>query len=108
MGGYAPDGRLFISFRDTTHISPTKGDWVGWVGCYEDIVLGKEGQYRIRLMDNKKDADCAYPGVEVLPDGTFIVTSYGHWTEGEMPYIVSVRFKLDELDKIYQKMLKER
>ncbi|MFN9912066.1 MAG: sialidase family protein, partial [Pirellulaceae bacterium] len=34
---YAPDGRLFISFRDTTHVSPTKGVWVGWVGTYDDI-----------------------------------------------------------------------
>ena len=25
---YAPDNRLFISFRDTTLESPTKGDWV--------------------------------------------------------------------------------
>lgn len=106
-GGYAPDGRLFISFRDTTHISPTKGDWVGWVGRFEDIVSGKEGQYRVRLMDNKKDADCAYPGVEVLPDGTFIVTTYGHWTEGEMPYILSIRLKLYELDEIYQKIRKK-
>ena len=40
---YAPDGRLFISFRDTTHVSPTKGDWVGWVGTYDDIVKGKRG-----------------------------------------------------------------
>ena len=29
---YTKDGRLFISFRDTTHVSPTKGDWVGWGG----------------------------------------------------------------------------
>ena len=28
-GRYSKDGRLFISFRDTTHVSPTKGDWVG-------------------------------------------------------------------------------
>lgn len=108
VGSYAPDGRLFISFRDTTHISPTKGDWVGWVGCFEDIVMGKEGQYRVRLMDNKKNADCAYPGVEILPDGTFIATTYGHWTEGAMPYIVSIRFKLTELDEIYQKTLKAK
>ena len=80
-------------------ISPTKGDWVGWVGTYEDIVQGREGQYRVRLMDNTKGADCAYPGVEVLPDGTFVTTTYGHWTEGELPYIVSVRFKLEELDR---------
>ncbi|RBP43723.1 BNR repeat protein [Roseimicrobium gellanilyticum] len=96
---YAPDGRLFISFRDTTHVSPTKGDWVGWVGTYDDIVKGTEGQYRIRFMDNTKGADCTYPGVELLPDGTFVTTTYGHWAEGEMPWIVSVRFKLEELDK---------
>jgi len=97
-GRYAPDGRLFITFRDTTHESPTKGDWVGWVGAYEDIVNGREGQYRIRLMDNHKAADCAYPGLELLPDGTFVTTTYGHWIEGESPFIVSVRFKLEEID----------
>jgi hypothetical protein len=99
-GKYAPDGRLFISFRDQTHESPTKGDWVAWVGQYEDIVEGREGQYRVRLMDNHKSADCAYPGVEVLLDGTFVTTTYGHWSPGESPYIVSVRVKLEELDAI--------
>jgi hypothetical protein len=96
---YAPDGRLFISFRDTTHVSPTKGDWVGWVGTYDDIVQGREGQYRFRLMDNTKGSDCCYPGIELLPDGTFVTTTYGHWTQGEPPYIVSVRFKLEEVDR---------
>ena len=103
-GKYAPDGRLFISFRDTTHESPTKGDWVGWVGRYEDIARGREGQYRVRLMDNHKnsqgrDADCAYPGVEVLRDGAFVTTTYGHWIAGEPPYVVSVRLTLKELDE---------
>jgi hypothetical protein len=42
--------------------------------------------------------DCAYPPVEILPDGTIVTTTYGHWTEGEAPYIVSVRLKLAELD----------
>ncbi len=96
---YAPDGRLFITFRDTTLESPTKGDWVGWVGTYDDILKGREGQYRIRLMDNKVRQDCAYPGLELLPDGTFVTTTYGHWSESESPYIVSVRFKLNELDE---------
>ncbi|WP_395752759.1 sialidase family protein [Prosthecobacter sp.] len=95
---YTHDGRLFISFRDTTHVSSTKGDWVGWVGKYEDIVNGTEGQYRVRIMDNTKGADCTYPGIELLPDDTIVTTTYGHWTEGESPYIVSVRFKLAELD----------
>lgn len=102
-GKYAPDGRLFISFRDTTHESATKGDWVGWVGRYDDIVKGREGQYRVRLMKNYPNAkgwnaDCAYPGVEVLRDGTFVTTTYGHWQEAQPPYVVSVRFKLAELD----------
>jgi hypothetical protein len=99
-GRYAPDGRLFISFRDTTLESPTQGDWVGWVGTYDDIAKGRQGQYRVRLMDNKDRWDCAYPGVEILPDGTFVTTTYGHWTEGESPYVVSVRFKLPELDEL--------
>jgi hypothetical protein len=95
---YTPDGRLFISFRDTTHVSATKGDWVGWVGSYDDIVKGAEGQYRVRIMDNTKGADCTYPGVEVLPDGTIVTTTYGHWTQDQPAYVVSVRFKLSELD----------
>ncbi|MEW4566343.1 sialidase family protein [Tautonia sp. JC769] len=98
VGKYAPDGRLFLSFRDTTRESPTRGDWVGWVGTYDDLVDGRQGQYRVRLMENHRGADCAYPGVEILPDGTFVTTTYGHWAEGEAPYIVSVRFSLDELD----------
>ena len=51
-------------------------------------------------MDNHVEADCAYPGVEVLPDGTFVATTYGHWTPGEPPYIVSVRLGLAELDTL--------
>ncbi|MFO0905565.1 MAG: sialidase family protein [Pirellulales bacterium] len=98
-GKYGPDGRLFISFRDTTLESPTKGDWVGWVGAWDDIVAGREGQYRVRLAKNHKGGDCAYPGVEVLPDGTFVTTTYGHWQPKEQPYLLSVRFTLAELDQ---------
>ena len=95
---YTPDGRLFISFRDTTRESPTSGDWIAWVGQYADLVNKTEGEYRIRIMNNTKGYDSTYPGIEMLPDGTIVTTTYGHWTVGEEAYIVSVRFKLDELD----------
>lgn len=95
---YAPDGRLFISFRDTTRESETQGDWVAWVGTWEDIVEGAEGQYRVRLENNKHRWDCAYPGVLCLEDGTIVATTYGHWGEGEEPWILSVRVRLEELD----------
>ena len=65
----------------------------------QDIVEGREGQYRVRLMENFKGGDCAYPGLELLPDGTFVATTYGHWTEGEEPYVVSVRFRMEEMDE---------
>jgi len=96
---YAPDGRLVITFRDVTEFSPTKGDFVAWVGTYKDLVEGNEGQYRIRLLDNKDSWDCGYPGFEVFPDGSFYAVTYGVWDKGEMNYIKSTTFSLDEIDK---------
>ncbi len=100
---YTKDGRLFISFRDMAIDSPTKYSWVGWVGTYDDLVNGREGQYRIFIMRNYKGevrfrGDCAYPGVVILPDDTIVTTTYGHWTEGVRPYVITVRFKLSELE----------
>jgi hypothetical protein len=103
---YAPDGRLVCTFRDRTpeaYDSPTEGDWVAWVGTYEDIVEGRDGQCRVRLMDNRYKWDCAYPGLELLPDGAFVTTTYGHWVEGEEPFVVSVRFTLGEIDRLLMK-----
>lgn len=96
-GVYVPDGRLFISFRDTAKESPTAGDWVAWVGSYDDIAHGRPGSFRVRLKDNTKAYDCAYPGVELLPDGTIVTTTYGHWGEGEQPYVLCVRIPFAEL-----------
>ena len=38
-------------------------------------------------------------GLELLPDGTFVTTTYGHWEAGAEPYIVSVRVTMAELDR---------
>ncbi|MCR9247723.1 MAG: GDSL-type esterase/lipase family protein [bacterium] len=100
VGAYAPDGRLLISFRDMAKGSPTRGDWVAWVGTFADLITGSEGQYRVRLSRNWRGTDCAYPGVEVLADGTFVVTTYGHWEPGQRPFIRSVRVRLEELDAL--------
>ncbi len=104
-GKYSADGRLLISFRCNSPTAsrkgrPYEGDWVAWVGTWDDIVHGRNGQYSVRFKDNKKGYDTTYPGVEVLPDDTFVVTTYGHWIKDEAPYILSVRVKLRELDEI--------
>jgi hypothetical protein len=99
---YAPDGRLFISFRDRAHKTSTFGDWVGWVGTFEDLEEGREGQYRVRLKDNHKGADCAYPTQHLLPDGTIFAATYGCWQPGQPNYILSFRLKMAELDRLWR------
>jgi hypothetical protein len=96
---YAKDGRLFVTFRDMAAGSAWKGDWVAWVGTWDDLVNARDGQYRLRLMDNQDSWDCAYPGLEILRDGTIVTTTYGFWTPGQQPYIVSVRLTLADLDR---------
>ena len=102
VGRYTPDGRLFVTFRDQAPSSPWRGDWVGWLGRYEDLRRGKRdpwaGEARVRLMDNRYRADTAYPGLELLPDGTFVTTTYGHFTPGEEPWVAAVRFTTAQLD----------
>lgn len=102
-GKYGPDGRLFLSYRCISPKAkakerPFEGDWVGWVGTWDDLVKGNSGQYFFRLKDNTKGYDTSYPGVEILPDSTFVTTTYGHWIKGEAPYVLSSRFQLKDLD----------
>lgn len=90
IGVYTNDGRLFLTFRDTAHESPTRGSWVAWLGHWDDLVHNRAGQRRFLLLKNHKASDCCYPGLERLPDGTLVTTTYGHWTPGEQPYIVTL------------------
>lgn len=101
MGVFAKDGRLVIAFRDQALKSPTRGHFVAWVGTYDDIKAGREGQYRIKLLHSFAGGDCGYPGMELLPDGTIVATTYIKYREGpENHSVVSARFKLEETDRL--------
>lgn len=100
MVRYMPDGRIVSVFRDMAPNSPTKGHFVAWVGTYNDIVNGLSGQYRVKLLHNYAGTDCGYPGLELLPDGTLVATTYIKYEPGTKKHsVVSVRFKLDDFDK---------
>ncbi len=121
IAAYAKDGRLVVTFRCMAKDDPWKGDWVAWVGTWEEIARlapeapalmpgetaakrpGKHGNrrsYMFRLKDNLTSWDCGYPGLESLEGGTLVATTYGTWTADEKPSILSVRFTLAELDAL--------
>ena len=64
------------------------------------IQVAGKGATQLRTLDkhgfNSVRFRGAYPIGRV--DDVFVTTTYGHWTQGEEPYIVSVRFTLKELD----------
>ena len=62
MPQYAGNVRLVITVRGMAQRSK-KGDFIAWIGEYEDIVNGHEGQYRVRLLDNKSAL-----GIPDIPD----------------------------------------
>lgn len=120
-------GRLVVTFREITLdynengiIEPgdwRAGEWVAWVGTYEDLMQQNEGQYRILLKEdfaqNFYSGDTGYAGIVVQPDGTLIMNSYGHWDEEfskawtggvttDLSYIVQAKFKLGVIDNALQ------
>ena len=99
MGVRAKDGRLVIAFRDQAVDSPTRGHFTAWVGTYDDIRENRPGQYRIKLLHSHAGWDCGYPGMELLPDGTILATTYIKYEPGEDKHsVVCVRFSLEETD----------
>jgi hypothetical protein len=108
---HTPDGRLVVAMRDMAKSSPSYGHYVAWVGQFEDIVAGREGQYRIKLLHNaartaedapgEGNTDCGYSDLEVLPDGAIVATTYIKYSTGpEKNSVVSTRFKLGETDAL--------
>ncbi len=105
MPKYAADGRLVITFRDRCVGSSTYGDFVAWVGTYDDLVNLRNGSYRVRLLQSYGQArDIGYAGLELLPDGTMVSTTYAPLYAGARPSVVSVRFTLDEFDAMLKQM----
>ncbi|MCE7973725.1 MAG: exo-alpha-sialidase [Leptolyngbya sp. PLA1] len=115
IASYSLDGRLVVTFRCMATGDPWAGDWVAWVGSWEELERAARGDESpqpagahepkrptmlVRLKDNLTAWDAAYPGLERMPDGTFVATTYGTWTRGEQPYILCARFTLGELDAL--------
>lgn len=95
---YAPDGRLVIAGRDVATESPTRRQFVAWVGTYDDLLHGREGEYRLKLLPHYGNGNVEYPALEVLSDGTFIATNSVVYRPGENYSVVNTRFRLDEFD----------
>ena len=137
---YTPDGRLFITFRSiergekaylySKRVDRTKG-WiseglVAWVGTYEDLKNGSEGEYRIKIAhiydggqtepEYYANADTGYCGNVVLPDGTIVTSSYGKYSPDEKAsdgkslktFICSKRINLKDTDALVEKLLKNK
>lgn len=109
-----PDGRLVVAFRDMARTSETYGHYVAWVGTFEDILHGREGQYRLKLLHNARRSaedrpgsgnwDCGYSDLELLSDGTVIATTYIQYAAGsEQNSVVSTRFQIAETDALVQR-----
>jgi hypothetical protein len=99
---YLPDGRILCVFRDMAPNSPTKGHFVAWIGTYLDLTNGLSGQYRVKLLHSYAGWDCGYPGLEMLPDGTLVATTYIKYHPGTAKHsVVSVRFRIEELDALF-------
>mgnify|MGYP002926463523 FL=1 len=134
---WTKDGRLFITFRsierspDKNRIHQEKGHekrgwysegWIAWVGTYDDLKQGREGQYRIKIAHTYLDGqtapepvangDTGYCGNIVLEDGTIFTCTYGRFgdtyqnQEGKSAlrtYIASRRINLAVTDRLAAK-----
>lgn len=130
---YTSDGRLFITFRSIERSKEKLAEysaekkknwfsegWVAWVGTYDDLKNGREGQYRIKLahtyLENQTEpalsanADTGYCGNVVFPDDTIVTSTYGTFGEKNIDgsyktYVVSKIIRLSDVDKIIKLFL---
>ena len=119
-GVQLPDGRWVIAHRDMLKGSPTYGHYVAWVGTYDDIrnarpgQHARPGQYRIKLLHSYAwdksvpgrtwNGDCGYSGVELLPNGEIVCTTYiKYWPDARKHSVVSTRFRIEETDTAWRR-----
>lgn len=133
---YTSDGRMFITFRsiergnkarlNVKNSKDKSRGWiseglVAWVGKYDDLKNGTEGDYRIKIAhiyDEKQikpeyyaNADTGYCGNVVLADDTIVTCSYGKYSATEKTddgkklktYICSKRINLKDTDELVAK-----
>jgi hypothetical protein len=107
---YAADGRLGVMFRDRRPVPRSEANhekggqplWGSekttvWVGTYDDVVNGREGQYLIRVLGYG-----GYAKLERLPEGTILGLTYCRYPydSKNLSSIVTTRFKLEETDAL--------
>ena len=98
---YLPDGRLLVLGRDRAGMSPAQWHLTAWIGRYEDIVKGRPGQYRIKLL-HAYHGSVEYPGIEVMPDGTVVAMTSLSYSPGENYSVVCTRFHIEETDSLFR------
>ena len=107
-----PDGRYLIAFRNRTVGDPLIGQYMAWVGTWEELESGLEKGYRIHLLEHHGPAgnagingwpDTGYSGVELLADGTIVCTTYSrHFADSRLSSVVATRFKISETDALLE------
>lgn len=133
---YLPDGRLFITFRsierdpemlkkyaENKKYNWYSEGWIAWVGTYDDLKNGNEGQYRIKLAHTylngqteparTANGDTGYCGNVILPDGRIMTSTYGCFGEknskGEFKtYIAAKTLDIKLIDELYNRAINKK
>lgn len=131
---YMQDGRLVIIYRSICRDRKTAleydiaKNWYSrgfllWVGTYDDIKNGKQGQYIAKVSHtyvegqtqthNNAHADTGYGGLTPISDNRVVISSYGRFGATQKykndknkdefkTFIISKTIKLDDLDKVVE------
>lgn len=108
------DGRIFMTFRSINRASDNMTEkvehngmgkgawysegWVAWVGTYDDLLNGREGQYRIKLQHTylngqtgpalSANGDVGYCGNVLMANGKIMTSTYGRFEKDTTKTIV--------------------